>query len=129
MKLSFAKVRRGAHYSRLQLASLWGYASYHAIARGVVTPRSDNKIVLFVTESKQRSAEQYQDRLRGNVLLWEGPRDGFAEERMRNASMTGDEIHVFYREKHHSDFAYLGEASVARIRKRGTSTIFKLKLS
>ena len=31
---------------------MWGYASFHAIARGVVTPKDDNKIVLFVTEEK-----------------------------------------------------------------------------
>lgn len=62
MPISFAKIAKEVTYSRQTLAELWGYASFHAIARGVVTPRNDNKIVLFVTEEKQSSAEQYADR-------------------------------------------------------------------
>lgn len=81
MAISFEKVTRGALYSRHTLAGLWGYTSFHAIARGVVTPRDDNKIVLFVTEKKQSTAEQYADRLSDNVLEWDGPTDHFAEDR------------------------------------------------
>ena len=113
MPISFAKVTKGASYSRQALAELWGYASFHAIARGVVTPREDNKIVLFVTEEKQASAEQYSDRLSGNTLDWDGPTDHFAEDRMLNAASTGDEIHLFHRERHHTDFTYCGRLSVA----------------
>ena len=113
MPISFAKVTKGASYSRQALAELWGYASFHAIARGVVTPRGDNKIVLFVTEEKQASAEQYSDRLSGNTLDWDGPTDHFAEDRMLNAASTGDEIHLFHRERHHTDFTYCGRLSVA----------------
>ena len=108
MPISFAKVLKGATYSRNILASLWGYASFHAIARGVVTPRDDNKIILFVTEEKQASAEQYEDMLSGNVLEWEGPRDHFAEDRMANANYSGEEIHLFHRALHHTDFTYCG---------------------
>lgn len=114
MPISFAKVTNGATYSRQVLAELWGYASFHAIARGVVTPRDDNKIVLFVTEEKQASAEQYADRLSGNTLAWDGPTDHFAEDRMLNAERRGDEIHLFHRERHHTDFTYCGRLSVAR---------------
>ena len=92
---------------------MWGYTSFHAIARGVVTPRSDNKIVLFVTEEKQSSAEQYADRLSGDILEWEGPTDHFAEDRMLNAEKMGDEIHLFHRVRHHSDFTYCGPIKVA----------------
>ena len=113
MPISFAKVTKGASYSRQALAELWGYASFHAIARGVVTPRGDNKIVLFVTEEKQASAEQYSDHLSGNTLDWDGPTDHFAEDRMLNAASTGDEIHLFHRERHHIDFTYCGRLSVA----------------
>ena len=65
MSVSFSEVTVGGPYSRNNLADLWGYASYHAIARGVVTPRDDNKIVLFVTEQKQKSGTPYADRLVG----------------------------------------------------------------
>lgn len=112
MPISFANVRKGAAYSRHALAELWGYASFHAIARGVVTPRGDSKIVLFVTEEKQVSAEQYADRLVGNSLDWDGPTDHFAEDRILEAASSGDEIHLFHRKRHHTDFTYCGRLSV-----------------
>lgn len=112
MSISFAKITKGAIYSRRALAELWGYTSFNALARGVVTPRDDNKIILFVTEQKQSSAAQYADRLSGNVLEWEGPHDHFAEERMLKAEVNGEEIHLFHRERHHSDFTYLGRLKV-----------------
>jgi len=112
MPISFANITRGAAYSRQELAKLWGYASFHAIARGVVTPRDDSKIVLFVTEEKQSSAEQYADRLSGNILDWDGPTDHFAEDRMLNAASSGDQIHLFHRKRHHRDFTYCGRLSL-----------------
>lgn len=84
----------------------------HAIARGVVTPKDDNKIILFVTHEKQASAEQYEDELSGNELRWEGPNDHFAEDRMLAAKQTKDEIHLFYRERHHMDFVYQGQLEI-----------------
>ncbi len=108
MSIAFSKITKGATYSRQTLAEIWSYTSFHAIARGVVTPRNDNKIVLFVTEEKQSSAEQYVDRLSGNILEWEGPTDHFAEDRLLNAEANGDEIHLFHRERHHTDFTYCG---------------------
>jgi hypothetical protein len=106
-------ITKGASYSRQALADIWGYASFHAIARGVVTPRDDNKIVLFVTEEKQSSAEQYADHLSDGKLEWEGPTDHFAEDRMLNAKSSGEEIHLFHRERHHMDFTYCGRLTVA----------------
>jgi hypothetical protein len=112
MPVSFTQITVGHSYSRNELAKLWGYASMHAIARGVVTPKDDNKIILFVTREKQTSAEQYEDELSGNELRWEGPNDHFAEDRMIAASEAGDEIHLFYRERHHTDFVYRGQLEV-----------------
>ena len=112
MTVSFARITKGCEYSRKALAVLWGYKSYHAIARGVVSRQSDNKIILFVTEEKQESLRQYRDHLDGKVLKWEGPDDHFGESRMLNASNSGDEIHLFYRVRHHSDFTYMGRVSV-----------------
>lgn len=112
MPVTFSGIVKGQQYSRKQLASLWGYSSFHAIARGVVTPQNDNKIVLFVTEQKQDFQEQYEDRLKGCVLEWEGPTDHFGEQRMLDARKSGDEIHVFHRPRHHMDFTYLGRGAV-----------------
>lgn len=108
MAISFVGIEKGAEYSRPTLAALWGYSSYHAIARGVVTPRDGRFIVLFVTETKQSTAEQYADRLTGRQLEWEGPKDHFAEARMLSCEQSGDEIHLFHRERHHADFVYCG---------------------
>lgn len=112
MPVSFGQITVSQSYSRNELAKLWGYASMHAIARGVVTPKDDNKIILFVTREKQTSAEQYEDKLSGNELRWEGPNDHFAEDRMIAASEARDEIHLFYRERHHTDFVYRGQLEV-----------------
>ncbi len=113
MPVSFAQITIGGSYSRPQLAILWGYAGSEALSRGVVTPKDDNKIILFVTGEKQESAEQYEDDLvAGRGLLWEGPRDHFAEDRIIEAGHTGDEVHLFYRDRHHTDFTYYGELSL-----------------
>src|SRR5262245_57099999 len=104
MPVSFAQITVGTAYSRHDLAQLWGYTGISALARGVVTPRDDNKIILFVTREKQADHEQYEDELTGNMLHWDGPNDHFAEDRMLAAHNSGDEIHLFYRDRHHSDF-------------------------
>lgn len=118
MPVTFQDIRIGQMYSRPQLADLWGYRSYQALARGVVTPRDSNLIILFVTEDQQAFQEQYDDRLTGKTLQWEGPTDHFAEDRMENSHENGDEIHVFHREKHHSDFTYIGRVTVLKIERR-----------
>ena len=43
---------------------------------------------------------------------WEGPTDHFAEDRMVKALLTGDEIHLFHRERHHTDFTYYGRINI-----------------
>lgn len=112
MPVQFKSIKRGSEWDRNELAELWGYKSFHAIARGVVTPADEKLIVLFVTEEKQESLTQYDDRLDGKLLYWEGE-DGHAnDERIANAANNGDEIHVFYRSRHHSPFTYLGEVHV-----------------
>ena len=108
MAISFATIVIGHRYTRAHLATTWGYAGIQAIARGVVTPAEDNKIILFVTEEKRAGDEQYEDELAGTILLWEGPNDHFAEERMLRHHETGDEIHLFFRAQHRDDFEYLG---------------------
>jgi hypothetical protein len=91
------------------------------LARGVVTPTGGDKIILFVTEEKQDFQEQYRDRLSGNTLDWEGPTDHFAEDRMTNAANAGEEIHVFHRTRHHTDFTYLGRATVVNADRRANN--------
>lgn len=109
MPVTFENIQIGQTYSRRQLAELWGYAGVEALQRGVVTPRDDNKIILFVTEDKLPSATQYKDRLVGSNLEWEGPNDHFAEQRIVDATRTNDEIHFFYRQTSRESFSYYGQ--------------------
>jgi putative restriction endonuclease len=113
--VSFDQLRLNASYSREHLSELWGYRGFQALCRGVVTPASQRCIVLFVTRDKQSSARQYEDRLEGEHLYWEGPADHWGEERIVNSQHQGDEIHLFYRDRHHSDFKYLGEVLFEKI--------------
>jgi len=115
MPVSFENITVGQMYTRPELARLWEYESHQALARGVVTPKNDNKIILFVTEEKQSYQEQYRDELHGDTLYWEGPTDHFAEERMIHVTETRDEIHVFHRKRHHTPFRYLGCATVGKV--------------
>jgi hypothetical protein len=122
MSVNFSELQTGKSYSRPTLAALWSYSSFQALSRGVVTPKGDNKIILFVTEEKQQSAEQYTDRLNGHLLQWEGRSDHFAEDRM-------EEIHVFYRARHHLDFIYLGQVEVLKhVPRNGKPSEFELRV-
>lgn len=129
MSVTFGKIEVGNTYSRNDLAILWGYKSFHAIARGIVTPQGDNKIVVFITEEKQASARQYVDNLHGNVLETEGPDDHFAEERIANAESAGEELHLFHRKKHHTDFTYKGRMKLIKLQPRmGAPSHFKYQV-
>ncbi|WP_245859605.1 HNH endonuclease [Spirosoma aerolatum] len=115
MHISFDLLKIGESYSRVFLAEIWGYAAYQALARGVVTPKGVSKIILFVTSKKQESSTQYSDKLINEYLHWEGPNDHFAETRMVNARYNGEEIHLFFRTIHHSNFTYFGKIEVVDV--------------
>jgi len=71
MTVNFNSLRFGQTYERPLLAKLWGYESFHAISKSVVTPVSTNYIIFFVTKDKQESLTQYNDYIDGNMLFWE----------------------------------------------------------
>lgn len=110
--VTFDKIESQKRYSRRSLAALWGYAGYEAIARGVVTPANDCRIILFVTGSKRDQDTQYVDAIADGMLHWDGPNDHFGEQRILKAATTGDEIHLFFREIHRADFIYYGKVAV-----------------
>jgi putative restriction endonuclease len=108
MAVVFDSIEIGHEYTRTQLAELWGYVSYQAISRGLVTPRGDNKIILFITRERRSTDPAYENRLSNGLLEMDGPDDHFAEQRMLDADTNGDEVHLFYRDLHRSPFTYLG---------------------
>lgn len=109
MPINFDRIRVGQQYERPDLAKWWGYNGWQAISRGIITPRDDKKIVLFVTQEKQDSLTQYNDRFIGDSLHMEGETNHVADLRLVNAADKGDEVHLFFRERHHSPFTYHGE--------------------
>lgn len=104
----FEELQIGQEYTRPQLARLWGMAGFQAISRGVFTPRGGNAIVLFVTHEKQQCLTQYDDFIADDILCWEGEQGHRTDSRIVAASENGDEIHLFYRDRHHSPFTYHG---------------------
>lgn len=95
------------------LASLWGYQSWNALGRGIVTPANQKIIILFVTKEKQESLTQYEDHFDGDILHMEGETNHSHDERLVNAESSGDQIHLFFRDRHHSPFTYFGEVWLA----------------
>lgn len=109
MPVSFDDIIIGREYDRPELAKKWGYQSYQAIAKGVVTPRNTPFIILFITKEKQSFLPQYQDAFADGVLEIEGETSHMADNRIVNAKSNDEQIHLFYRERHHSPFVYQGQ--------------------
>jgi 5-methylcytosine-specific restriction enzyme A len=109
MPVSFANLEVGQEFERPELAEMWGYQGFQAIARGAVTPKDTNFIILFITKEKQEALTQYQDNFEDGVLEIEGETNHTADNRIVHADEKGDEIHLFYRERHHSPFVYHGQ--------------------
>lgn len=112
MPINFKSLEFGQTYERPYLAKLWGYQSFHAISKGVVTPAGTKYIIFFVTKDKQEALTQYNDYIDGNMLFWEGEEKHSSDKRVVEANKNGDEIHLFYREVHHSSFVYFGKISL-----------------
>ncbi len=118
MNVNFRDLKFGEAYERPFLAKLWGYQSFHALAKGVVTPVGTNYIIFFVTKDKQDALTQYNDYVDGNMLFWEGEEKHSSDKRVIEAKRNGDEIHLFYREVHHTPFIYFGKISLTDFQPR-----------
>jgi 5-methylcytosine-specific restriction enzyme A len=114
MKISFEALVLGEEYDRPYLADLWGYESWHAIGRGIVTPKNHDLIILFVTREKQKSLTQYQDHFIGEQLMMEGEKGHRTDERLVNSLDGPDRIFLFHRIRHHMPFTYYGEIFLDR---------------
>ena len=109
MNIDFTKIQFGKAYDRPTLATLWGYQSFHAISKGVITPKNTRFIIFFVTKEKQSVFPQYNDFIDGHLLFWEGEEKHSSDSKIINAQIANDEIHLFYRDIHHTPFVYFGK--------------------
>jgi predicted restriction endonuclease len=129
MPVSFTSLKFGEAYERPFLAKLWGYQSFNAISKGVVTPSGTNYIIFFVTKEKQESLTQYNDYIDGDILFWEGEEKHSSDRRVAEARSNGDEIHLFYREIHHTPFVYFGKITLTDFQSnndRPSEFVFKI---
>ena len=102
-------LRVGADYTSKELAELWGYQDYHALAKGIVTPSGLKKILLFVTHKKEADRVQYVDKLEGNMLYMEGQLKHGTDKRIAdNLHFRNDEFFLFYRDNKFQPYTYLG---------------------
>lgn len=101
----------GRKYDRACLAKLWGYKDFHGIARGIITPKNTNKIIIFITKKKQDSLTQYVDYFdtKKSLLFMDGEDKHTNDKRLVNSIHSDDEIFLFYREIHHTPFNYMGK--------------------
>jgi hypothetical protein len=130
MPVNFNSLEFGQTYERPLLARLWGYQSFHAISKGVVTPVNTNYIIFFVTKDKQEALTQYNDYIDGNMLFWEGEEKHSSDKRVIEANKNGDEIHLFYREVHHTPFVYFGRITLTDYQLReNTPSEFVFRIS
>lgn len=119
----------GHSYTRPELSKLWELGGHQGISRGVYTPAGQNVIFLFVTRHKQNCLTQYKDFLEGDLLYWEGETGHGNDERIASASSRGESIHLFYRERHHSEFVYYGKvilANIVRYQNKPSEFVFKV---
>jgi 5-methylcytosine-specific restriction enzyme A len=112
--IKLEKLKEGENYDRPYLARIWGYKASNAIARGVLTPKNDDKLILFITQKKQESLTQYNDYFDGDVLYIEGETNHANDKRIVEALTKKNKIYLFFREKHHSLFTYFGEVSLLK---------------
>jgi hypothetical protein len=130
MPVSFERIQVGEAYDRPSLAALWGYKTWAAIGKGVVTPAKENVLVLFITKEKQEALPQYRDVLEGNILHIDGEDGHRNDDPLIHAKQNGDEVHLFYREGHHSPFICKGEVvlqSHERRSKEPSHFVFRLE--
>jgi hypothetical protein len=111
--VDFSNLIVGREYDRPQLAELWGYETYNAISRGVVSPKGQALLIFFITKEKQESLTQYIDHIDNDMLFWEGEKGHGNDKRIVSQK---DEIRVFHRDRHHQDFTYKGKALLEKYR-------------
>lgn len=87
----------GQIYTRVQLQRMFGIKDA-TLKNGVFPMRERREIWLFVTRDKQADRTQFEDRLEGDTLYWEGQTSGRTDALIRNHVIDGTNILVFYRE-------------------------------
>lgn len=128
--ITFDGLLKGEQYERQYLSKIWGFKGYHAICRGIVTPKESKYIILFITKEKQKGNHQYKDYMIDDLLYMEGETNHLNDRRLINSIVNDVIVQLFYREKHHRPFIFCGEANLMNYEIRQSEPsrfIFRLK--
>lgn len=87
----------GRIYTRVELQRLFSIRDA-TLKNGVFQVKDRHEIWLFVTASKQADRVQYEDRLEGDTLYWQGQSSGRTDERIICHAHEGNDLLLFYRE-------------------------------
>ena len=102
----------GKVYTRSDLVPITGVKGVHALYTGVFKKRDGRSVFLFVTQIKKNGRTQYDDRLEGDTLYWEGQEQRGTDNDIILADERGLELLVFYRRRWNEfpgdGFRYLG---------------------
>lgn len=92
-----ARLDVGQIYSRETLAEMFGITDA-TINTGVFQPSGTNSIWLFVTRDMTADRTQFNQRLAGDRLYWQGQMTGRTDAKIIAHEDAGDELLVFYRD-------------------------------
>jgi len=93
-------------YSRARLRELFEITDA-TINTGIFQPLGHESVWLFVTEKKTADRTQYEDKLEGDVLEWDGQTSGRKDDLIIGHRNRGLELLVFYRREKY-EFADAG---------------------
>jgi hypothetical protein len=86
----------GQTYTREELQKLFQITD-QTLYTGIFQPAGHESVWLFVTEQKPADQPQYQDRLDGDTLYWQGQTQGRKDQVIIEHEIRGLELLVFYR--------------------------------
>ncbi len=107
-----AQLIEGRVYTRVELQRLFSIRDA-TLKNGVFQMKDRREIWLFVTESKQSDRVQYEDRLDGDTLYWQGQTSGRTDDRVIYHAEEGNDLLLFYR-RSKSEFPGAGFKFVGR---------------
>jgi len=101
------QLKVGESYTRARLAHEFGVKDA-TLNTGVFRPKGHDSVWLFVTESKPKNRTQYEDRLVGDVLRWQGQVSGRTDLLIVKHAAEDLELLLFYRVRADQPFRYEG---------------------
>lgn len=122
-------LENGRVYTRVELQRLFSIRDA-TIKNGVFVVKGRGEIWLFVTEAKQADRVQFDDKLSGDELRWQGQLSGRTDCRIINHRAEGNRLLVFYRrwKSEHSGAGFRLEGEFEYISSKGEKpTNFLLK--